>query len=415
MTMQFFDGFDVYGDTSAPIADELSGRGWALVGASCAMVASPFHDGVTVKPIGKAAHLTGTGYLQHDVRNWLDAAVGVNMSFDSIPTGGPHKLIELLQWNGTAYVAQYTLCVENGHFSCYSYGAVGIDALKDGDIATTITPNTIYTIHFYGRRSNRIVWINGHMVGYFGGYNGIDYTQAVRIHVPGTGIVIDDFYTTYTQPTDWPGPYDTLYSMGYWQDNKFIPHYVLTPKPISEVMNQWTPSDATKSLPTLLSGDDDTYVSCDVMNTFKFGCKLEPINFPSSHTTLQLQGNTRMGRTGSLYQQFWLEGRREDITLSSTIGEELLRYFDTHTVAIGNGFIFAPLDFAHRVNLRKSFPFHRELLGTPAGFNACAWYLRILFVPPVFTQGDSCPRDACNSQLWIPPTGLYSGWAGVTC
>ena len=428
MTMHYFDGFDVYGYTSDPIADELSGRGWYLQDASCAMIASPFHDGVRVAPIGYAAHLTGTGYIQHDVHNWIDAAVGVNMSFDSIPVGGPYKLIELLQWNGAAYVAQYTLCVENGHFSCYSYGEVGVGALKDGDVNGTLVPNTLYTIHFYGRRSLKLVWINGVLSGYFGGYFGIDHTQAVRIYTIGTGVILDDFYTTYTQPTDWPGFYDTLYGMGYWQNSTFTPHYVLSPKPVTELLNQWTPSDAAQSLPALINDTDATYVSCNVMNTLKFGCKLEPVAFPSYHSTLHLQGNARMARTGSLPQQFWIEGRREDVTLSTTIGEEILRYFDTSTVAIGNGFIFAPIDFEHRVNIPKVFPFHRSLLGTSAGFNACDWYLRILFKPPVFTQGNSCPAIPCLARPWvytgagadgdgpwIPPAGPYDGWAGETC
>lgn len=395
MTMHRFDGFDWYGDNeqdSETILSELMSRGWVPNETVEAEVIDPspvWVDNEDYQPSGRAIQLSGAngGYIMKAVAPWIDTAVGYNVQFETIPSGGPHKLIEILQWGGAAYNVLYTLCLLNGRLYSYAYGEVGVDSpIQDGTtfFLGTLTAGQTYSLHYYGRRSLRILWVDGEIEGYWGGYSGLSSNHAVRIYNTGSP-TIDDYYSTFTKPERWPGAYDTLLPYDYVDDEDTLyRHKVITPKPETELSNEWTLEGG--SLPTCIDGASSTYAWVDATLKKEFATHNEEVAFPCPPLyNYHIQGYACTEREGNIRNGLHFEGRYPAYDSGATIMSIISYWVHTDTVVLGLAHMNpGPRDLIRVENSSISMAYRRALTSTPDGINGIDWWGRTFERPPVF-------------------------------
>ncbi len=405
MTIEYFDGFDWVGDnTAGSIADDLKGRGWTLSDGINVTAAAPpdaMYEDWTFTPAGKTLRLAGTGtkYISHAVKPWIDAAVGLNFYFNSLPVGaGPHKLIELCEWSAGSMNPLYTLAIKDGQFALYAYGEIGAGAVFEGYpwFLGALQTETLYSVHYYARRSQRILYVNGRAELLRGGYGGLSNTHAVRVYDAGD-LYIDDFYNTWTQPAFWPFAYDVLFPYAYYNEitGAWAPHRVLSPKPEAELdmTGAWQVQEGG-SLVTALNGSDAVYTWKNAQEYGNFQVKLEDVDFPTTLEGFQYQGLVRCNRQGSLTSQgFFFEGRYPGIQLiyenpfldpSSAVA----KFWHEDTIAIGNGDIRpSPRDFRTEVNHARMFIRNGQVSSIATDINKINWSLIELFLPNIYALG----------------------------
>jgi hypothetical protein len=404
MTMQVFDGFDWYGDNeqdSETILLELASRGWIGFGGVEAEVKdpSPIWDPTQLgpamvsgdylyKPLGRAIKLSGTagGYIMKGCKPWIDTAVGLNIVFETIPTGGPHKLIEIVQWGGAAYNVLYTLAILNGSLYSYAYGEVGVGShLQDGTtfFLGTLSPGQVYSLHYYARRSLRILWVDGEIQGYWGGYSGLQSNHAVRIYNTGAP-TIDDAYFTHTQPERWPGAWDTLLGYDWIEDGTLYRHKVLTPKAELEIANEWTTEGGPLS--ASLKGGSDTYSWVNAMLRKEFATHNEDVGFPCPPLyNYHVQGAGCAKREGNVRNRVHFEGRYPGYDSGASIMGIVSYYIHNDTVACGTEPLApGPRDLQRLVNRVTAMAVNRQLTSTPAHLNNIDWWGRTWERPAIF-------------------------------
>lgn len=403
MTMEYFDGFDLVGESGEEVSQELLGRGW--YSSENIQVTPLTAEGMwtndTARPVGKMLHLgssTGnenTSYIQHHVKHWFDNAVGLNIMYATVPTGGPYKLIEFCRWSGTAMQPRYTLCIEEGEFVIYSYGEVGSGATKDATAWTvgTLQPNVIYSIHFYARLSMRLLYINGEAQALTGGLTGHDKMNCVRLY-PTTGVYVDDFYSSFTQPEIRFYHYDTLYPLAS-EDGQ--PHRVLTLIPIQEIDLDDTYSITGESLVDAITGSDETFAQRYIRDPGKFEVQLSEPVYHLPRRGWYAQPLVRCARYGSLpalhfLTEARLPGFNNDYEGSGAFDinaqAALERWFHIDTVGIGNGDIRpSPMDTRTEVNHTRMMGMSYYVMSQSALLAQTHWSLWDRYQPDVYAQG----------------------------
>lgn len=431
MTMHFYDGFDWYGQ-QGEAADEIRARGWNTsdsVAVESQDATSFWQDyEYTFTPYGRCLQLKGpkNQFIQMACRYWIDTACGFNVKFDLIPSGGPYKLIEFCDFINGEYYPRYTLAIHNGQFRTYAYGDIYRDTVLDdgpGYGRVTLQAGTRYGLHFYGRRNLRILYVNGVIEKYAGGFDGLDKCCSIRIYNPGRP-TIDDFYTTYTQPAIWPGAYDTLLPCGIGVDATATePGYmhprILSPQPDEDVANEWTCHGGGEGagLNACVKGTDDSYAGAYAMRLHSFGVKCEDVAYPYAATEgavrcQHIQMFCRCARMGSVRNQLFTEGRMDgqEFNYDNTyfdpttyMGEK----FHADTVCFGNGTIYPdPMNYSIKTLYRKQHAINRTYTATPEQLNDISWWLRQLFKPAVFGRPDTF------NQASMPISSAASGRLG---
>lgn len=385
----------------------MQGRGWIktsglTVAASAANAFWSTAFSGQYRPIGKMLTLTGgsSDYLARGVKPWIDTAIGLNLMFNSIPSGGPHKLLEICQFAGTSVNPLYTLALLNGRFRIYAYAEVGSGNEVDeggtwflGDLAA----DTHYCIHFYARRSLRMLYVNGRQEFLHGGYSGLASTHSVRIYPVGSPY-IDDFYQTWTQPAIWAGAYDTYFPYAYYDDatEDWLPHRVLTPKPVAELdvtPDGWEAVGGA-GLIACTTGTDNTYMKKDILAPGGFQLEVEDVDFPDELLAYHWQLLARMRRLGSINQQgYYGEARIPGV--STTVQSDFMdasaaleAYWHTDTVGIANGDLKpSPKDFRTETNHARMMIMNPNASATPTWINQINWSLVDKFKPAIFTMG----------------------------
>jgi len=393
MTMFRYDGFDWYGDNeqdSETILLELASRGWVPGGDVEAEIIDPspiWEDVAAYQPSGRAVQLSGAAgsYIMKAVSPWIDTAVGYNVIFETVPSGGPHKLIEIVQWGGASYNVLYTLALLNGRLYSYAYGEVGAGAVQDGTtfFLGTITAGQVYSLHYYSRRSLRILWVDGEIQGYWGGYSGVASNHAVRLYNTGSPI-IDDFYSTYTRPERWPGAYDTLLCYDWIEDDELYRHKVLTPKPEQELVNEWSLEGGPLS--TCLKGGSDTYAWVDATLKKEFATHNEDVAFPCPPLyNYHIQGYACTEREGNIRNSLHFEGRQPGYDSGVGIMPLIQYWIHNDTVVLGwTGLDPSPRNLVRVINASGSIAMRRAVTSTPEGLNTIDWWGRTFERPPVF-------------------------------
>lgn len=402
MSMEYFDGFDFCGDnTEGSVLNDLLGRGWI---ASSGLVvtaqdAEPLWENIDAvfEPWGKSIHLSGTSadYLSHKVKPWLDAAVGFNILFDSIPSGGPHKLVEVGSYIAGVLTPRYTLCINNGKFELFAYGEVGVDAVSEGNpwYTGTLSANRLYCLHYYIRRSARILYIDGVQELQRGGYAGLEEFHYVRFFTP-TSYYLDDFYQTFTQPSISPGAYDTLMPYAYYNEEtgENIPHKVVTAKPIQEVdkTGEWAGHNGTSVIEGT-TGVDSAYIHKVVTGKGDWGVILEDVDWPEELYTYHWQGLLRSNRHGSVQNAgFYIEAQYPGYTPTGLTAGQLAAleaWWHIDTVLTQQAIYIPPRDFRPVVGHCRTTNRNTSYTSTPAHINNLQWFLRDKFQPKIYSQG----------------------------
>lgn len=396
MTMTIFDGFDWYGDNeqdSNTILAELNSRGWVPRGDVEAEVLDPspiWEDDDRYQPPGRAIKLTGAvgGHLMWACKPWIDTAVGFNVIFETVPAGGPHKVLEIVQWNGS-YNVLYTLALLNGRFYSYAYGEVGVGSpLQDGTtfFMGAVEAGRTYSLHYYGRRSLRVLWVDGRVEGYWGGYSGLTSNHIIRVYNTGSP-TIDDAYLTHTQPERWPGAWDTLLPYDYIDedgDGALYRHKVITPKPVTELVNEWNLEGG--SLADCIKGGDDAFIWVDATLKKGFATHNEDVDFPSPPLyNYHTQGFCTAEREGSIKNAMHFEGRHQEFDSGVAIMPLVSYWIHNDTVVLGwAGLDPPPRDLARLTNKVTAISVRRQLTSTPEELNKIDWWGRTFEKPPVF-------------------------------